>query len=469
MNLPNFTPERGQQQSDGARATEQRSWMATPRYRVDVVLAALDFLLVAAGLSVLWHSKIEAVIAGAVVVLLIELSGHYQKQITLSALDEIPRLAGTCIIAIFLITVLFDVETSTMEIILRATLLFVALFVLRVIYYAIRRFRRARFVSARSRTVIIGGGMVAAELIERLAEHPQFGLEPVAVIDKDPLFDTRLLTIPVVADVPLRELVERERAGTVIVAFTNTPDSALVSPLRECGQLNCEIYIVPRLFEFTHLSADMDRVHTIPLMRVRRNAYRSWYWRCKRLFDCVTASLALLLLSPLMAVAALAVYSGNRKAPIIFRQVRVGRHNEEFTLYKFRSMNPVAESASDKDWNPGAASPRLNTVGRVLRKTSIDELPQLWNVVRGDMSLVGPRPERPHFVEQFRESVSSYGDRHRVDVGLTGWAAINGLRGDTSIRDRALYDNFYIENWSVWLDIKIIILTLRAVVRGTGS
>ncbi|MCZ4551781.1 sugar transferase [Gordonia rubripertincta] len=469
MKLPNFTPERKQQETRVVGDSSRRPRMSILRYRVDVILAALDFLFVAVGLSVLWHSTVEALVAGAVVVLLIELAGHYQKQITLSALDEIPRLAGTCIIAIFLITVLFDVETTTLEIFTRALLLFAALFALRVIYYGVRRRRRARNITSRSRTVIIGGGVVAAELIERIAEHPEFGLEPVAVIDQDPLFDTRSLRIPVIADVSLRELVVRERVGTVIVAFTNAADSALVSPLRECGELDCEIYIVPRLFEFTHLSADMDRIHTIPLMKVRRNAYRSWYWRCKRVFDCTAAMLALVLLSPLMAAAALAVYLGNRRAPIIFRQVRVGRHSKEFTLYKFRSMNPVAASASDKDWNPGTASPRLNTVGRILRKTSIDELPQLWNVVRGDMSLVGPRPERPHFVEQFRESVTSYGDRHRVDVGLTGWAAINGLRGDTSIRDRALYDNFYIENWSVWLDIKIIILTIRAVVRGTGS
>lgn len=466
--LPDTMRRRTRKSTAQDRASSQ---VSSPLWgnRTDVSLMLLDFLVVTAGLSVLWHSEVEALIAGAILVLLVELTGHYHKQITLSALDEVPRLAATCMIAIFLITVLFDVQTTTVEIILRALLLFAALFALRVAYYKVRRLRRSRYVGARSRTLIIGGGVVAAELIERIAEHPAFGLEPVAVIDRDPLFDARALRIPVFADVPLRELVERERVGTVIVAFTNAADSALISPLRECGQLDCEIYIVPRLFEFTHLSADMDRIHTIPLMKVRRNAYRSWYWRCKRVFDCATALLALIFLSPLMIFAALAVYLGNRKAPIIFRQVRVGRHNKEFVLYKFRSMNPVADSASDKDWNPGTASPRLNTVGRILRKTSIDELPQLWNVVRGDMSLVGPRPERPHFVQQFRESVSSYGDRHRVDVGLTGWAAINGLRGDTSIRDRALYDNFYIENWSVWLDIKIIILTVGAVFRGTGS
>ncbi|MCY1658658.1 sugar transferase [Dietzia sp. SL131] len=129
-------------------------------------------------------------------------------------------------------------------------------------------------------------------------------------------------------------------------------------------------------------------------------------------------------------------------------------------------MRPVDAEASDTAWHP---EDRISPLGRFLRTTSIDELPQLWNVVRGDMSLVGPRPERPHFVEQFAQTVPSYGDRHRVTAGLTGWAAVNGLRGDTSITDRALYDNFYIQNWSIWLDIKVLLLTVRAVVARTGA
>jgi exopolysaccharide biosynthesis polyprenyl glycosylphosphotransferase len=466
--LPNTTTGRKRRQSHLTRPLPPSGRTTLLRRRVDVILIVLDFIVATAALTALSHSVIEALIAGAVVVILIELSGMYRTQITLSALDDLPRLAGTCIIAIFLITVLFDVETDRWVVPLRALFLIAALFVVRIVYFATRRFQRRRSANARSRTVIVGGGMVAAELIERIAAQPEFGLEPVAVVDKDPMFDTHTFKIPVIADLPLRDLVVRERIDTVIVAFRNAPDSALVSPLRECDQYDCEIYIVPRLFEFVHLSADMDRVHTIPLIRVRRNIYRSWYWRAKRAFDFTAAGTALLLLSPLLAAAALGVYLGNRKAPIIFRQVRVGRYGEEFTLYKFRSMEPVPTTHSDTDWSP-AAPGRVKPLGRFLRKASIDELPQLWNVVRGDMSLVGPRPERPHFVEQFGASVTSYSDRHRVDVGLTGWAAINGLRGDTSIQDRALYDNFYIENWSVWLDIKIIILTIRAVFRGTGS
>jgi exopolysaccharide biosynthesis polyprenyl glycosylphosphotransferase len=438
------------------------------RRRIDVTLLILDFLVVTGALALLWHSTVEAFIAGAIVVTLIELSGLYHARITLSAIDDFPRLAGTCIIAIFFVTVLFNVESSRWEIPVRAASLISAMFVLRVGYFAVRRSQRRRSIGARRRTVIVGGGIVAAELTERIAAHPDLGLEMVAVIDSDPMFDTERFKIPVLADVSLRDLVEREQISTVIVAFRNTADSTLVAPLRECDRYDCEILIVPRLYEFVHLGPDMDRVHTIPLIRVRRNIYRSGYWRAKRAFDFMMASFAVVVLSPLLAVTAAAVYLRNRKAPIIFRQVRVGRHGREFTLYKFRSMEPVPANHSDTDWSPKAPG-RITPLGRLLRKTSLDELPQLWNVVRGDMSLVGPRPERPHFVEQFGASVTSYQDRHRVDVGLTGWAAINGLRGDTSIHDRVLYDNFYIENWSVWLDIKIIILTIRAVFRGTGS
>jgi lipopolysaccharide/colanic/teichoic acid biosynthesis glycosyltransferase len=195
---------------------------------------------------------------------------------------------------------------------------------------------------------------------------------------------------------------------------------------------------------------------------------RTWYWPFKRVFDVAVSATALLLLSPLLAVTALAVWIPDRHAPIIFRQHRIGRNGAQFTLYKFRSMRPAPPDDSDTSWNAQVTS-RVSTVGKLIRKSSIDELPQLWNVVKGDMSLVGPRPERPHFVEQFQDSVPSYRARHRMKAGLTGWAAIHGLRGDTSIDDRAMYDNFYIENWSVWLDIRIIILTVGAVIRGTGS
>jgi exopolysaccharide biosynthesis polyprenyl glycosylphosphotransferase len=186
----------------------------------------------------------------------------------------------------------------------------------------------------------------------------------------------------------------------------------------------------------------------------------------KRALDVVLSVIALLLLAPvLLAVAAAVRLEGG--PGVLFRQQRVGREGREFELMKFRSMRPLDEAENQERWTI-AGDPRIGPVGAFLRRTSLDELPQLFNILRGDMSIVGPRPERPHFVHQFASSHPHYRHRHRVDVGLTGLAQVNGLRGDTSISRRARYDNYYIENWSLWLDIKVIARTLNEVVAARG-
>lgn len=447
-------------------ATPPRGRLRFTRHRrADAVLAILDAVALAVTTTSLFHTATGSVVAAFLVVLVVELSGNYRSLITLSALNDLPRLAGSALIGALVVEFIRGGQSAIRDLVEMAVYVFLTLILVRLLYYAVIRRRRRRNPECRRRTVIVGGGVVASELLESIHRFPELGLEPVAVLDSDPLLGEGGLPVPVL-DRPLDDVVRQMDVQTVIVAFRNRPDSSLVSPLRQCDQLDCEIFIVPRLFEFVHLSSDMDRIHTIPLLRVRRHVYRTWYWHLKRVFDVTVSGLALIALSPLLALTALAVKSTGQGAPILFRQVRVGRDGNEFTLFKFRSMRPVEVDASDTDWHP---EDRIGLLGRFLRTTSIDELPQLWNVVRGDMSLVGPRPERPHFVEQFAGTVHSYGDRHRVKVGLTGWAAINGLRGDTSIDDRALYDNFYIQNWSVWLDVKIILLTVRAVVAGTGS
>lgn len=183
--------------------------------------------------------------------------------------------------------------------------------------------------------------------------------------------------------------------------------------------------------------------------------------------DIMLSGLALILLSPLFLLVALAVKLDDRTSPVLFRQTRIGEGGREFELLKFRSMRPTDENESQTRWNI-AGDPRISPLGAFLRKSSLDEIPQIYNVIRGDMALVGPRPERPHFVNRFSGEYRGYAARHRVPVGLTGWAAINGLRGDTSIADRVMFDNFYIANWSPWMDIRSILLTLWVVIKGTG-
>ena len=224
---------------------------------------------------------------------------------------------------------------------------------------------------------------------------------------------------------------------------------------------------MPRLFELHNANRYTDEIWGIPLVRVRRAVFRSPWWTVKRVADVVVAGVAFLCLSPVLAAVALAVrYEGG--PDIIFRQQRVGIDGRPFDVLKFRSLKPVDETESQTNWNI-KHDDRLGPVGRFIRATSLDELPQLWNIIRGDMSLVGPRPERPHFVEQFSSHIPRYTARHRVPAGLTGWAQAHGLRGDTSIEDRARFDNYYIENWSPWLDMKIVVKTVGQVVRRQGG
>ena len=181
-------------------------------------------------------------------------------------------------------------------------------------------------------------------------------------------------------------------------------------------------------------------------------------WVAKRVMDVVVALVGIVISSPVMLISAIAVRCTS-KGPVIFRQERIGLHNKPFPMYKFRTMEVQKPSKEKEGWTT-KDDPRVTKVGRFLRKTSIDELPQLFNILKGDMSVVGPRPERPQFVDKFREEIPRYMVKHQVRPGLTGWAQINGYRGDTSIKRRIEYDIFYIENWTLSFDIKIMFLTL---------
>ena len=178
---------------------------------------------------------------------------------------------------------------------------------------------------------------------------------------------------------------------------------------------------------------------------------------CKRTMDIIGAIIAIIIFSPVMLVTAILVKTTS-KGPLIYKQERVGLHNQIFQMYKFRSMEVQSPKAERKAWTV-RNDPRVTKVGKIIRRTSIDELPQLFNILKGDMSLVGPRPERPFFVEKFREEIPRYMVKHQVRPGLTGWAQVNGYRGDTSIKKRIEYDLYYIENWTLGLDIKILFLT----------
>jgi exopolysaccharide biosynthesis polyprenyl glycosylphosphotransferase len=330
--------------------------------------------------------------------------------------------------------------------------------------------RARRDGESAQRTLIVGAGRIGSLAARRLLEHPEIGLRPVAFLDKEPLADPEeTLGIPVAgASWDLDSVAALYGIEHVVITFSTAPDDVLLRLVRRCEDLGLSVSIVPRLFEKVPERITVDHLGGLPLVTARPADPKGWHFAVKYAVDRVLAAGFLLLTLPVLAPALLAVWLTMGR-PIFFRQVRVGRDGRRFGCLKLRSMR-LPDGETDLAGLPEGTAPggvegddRRTRLGAFLRRTSIDELPQLLNVLKGDMSIVGPRPERPEFVSQFERSVYRYGDRHRVKSGITGWAQVHGLRGKTSITDRAEWDNFYIENFSLWLDLKILVLTVGAV------
>ena len=306
----------------------------------------------------------------------------------------------------------------------------------------------------------------AADVIELLHRHPRYGLAVAGFLDEPPPSASPIAPhLGALAD--LERLVAENGIDVVLVAGGEFDEADLLDRVRSPGCAGCDLLIVPRLPAFVTQTGNGDHIGSVPIMRIRTPQLDGMSWALKRVFDVVVSAIVLVLLAPVMGLCALAVRLEGGPG-VIFRQTRVGRDGKLFDCLKFRSMRPADEGESATQWTV-VGDERVGPVGRVLRRTSLDELPQLWTILRGDMTLVGPRPERPHFVEKFSSELPRYEQRHRVPSGLTGLAQVSGLRGaDTPISDRARFDNFYIENWSLWLDAKVLVRTISEVVLARG-
>ena len=397
-------------------------------------------------------------------------AGLYRSRLNLSVLDQAPALgvralAGAAAAA-FIGVVLVDGRTTTSLFVTSATYFATALVTRGVVYSGVRAARRHGLVE--HPTLVLGAGQVGCQIANALGEHPEYGLRVIGFVDSDPLLADADRPAPLLGGTDdLARVIETTGARQVVIAFAAEKSASMVDVIRTCDRLDCQMFIVPRLFELNHRPGrDMEVVWGLPLIRLRPAPFRQAAWKVKRALDVVASATALTVLAPLLAVIAVAVRRETGPG-VLFRQRRVGLDGRAFTLLKFTSMKPLDDAESATRWNV-ANDDRIGPVGRFLRRTSLDELPQLWNVLRGDMSIVGPRPERPHFVDEFAHSTPRYLARHRVPCGMTGWAQVHGLRGDTSIADRARFDNYYIENWSLWLDFKIVVRTVAAVLAGEG-
>ncbi|MGZ6561051.1 MAG: sugar transferase [Solirubrobacteraceae bacterium] len=333
--------------------------------------------------------------------------------------------------------------------------------------------RRARRRGAlMTPTLIVGEGLGGGhDVVRRLLDRPEYGLRPVGFLDAD--------LMPGAADVAMGvpllggpdDLVDvcgDTGAGHVILAFASERDHRLAELVTRCLELGVGVSVVPRLYESVSERGQLDHLGGLPLFSPHAIDPRGRQFTVKHAIDRVVALLALIVLSPVLLAVALAVRVTS-PGPVIFRQRRVGRDGAVFELLKFCTM--LTDSGEGFTPRAGVApggvegADRRTRIGRWLRASSLDELPQLVNVLKGEMSLIGPRPERPEFAEQFAREIDDYDDRHRVRSGITGWAQANGLRGQTSIADRVELDNYYIKNWSPGLELRTLALTFAEVVQ----
>ncbi|MDH4160237.1 MAG: sugar transferase [Actinomycetota bacterium] len=417
--------------------------------------------LVAAGVTIAVSRDLAVLLAVAVAAVYWRSQGLYGRRFSLSMLDDLGALAIGGVWAV-MAQVLTGQELGQA---VWPVAMFLALAaVARVVSYRlVLRWRAAGRV--RHPAVVIGAGLNAVSLSRRIVEHPHSGLDPIGFMDD--VTPEGTLPLPLLGKPDqLARIVGEYDVSDVIIAFGRMPSAELVTVLRTCHLLDVQIHVVPRLFEMSQLTPGTDSIWGLPLVPLRQPITHTWSRRAKRLIDVVLSGLLLVVLAPVMAVVAALVRWDLGKG-VIFRQVRVGLDGRPFTVRKFRSMKNLPEGVVSP-WSVDDDQ-RFGRVGLFLRRFSLDEVPQLFNVFLGDMSMVGPRPERPEFADQFAVEFPRYGDRHRVKVGLTGLAAVEGLRGDTSIEDRAYFDNLYIENWSLWLDVKILVRTFVAVLKGTGG
>jgi exopolysaccharide biosynthesis polyprenyl glycosylphosphotransferase len=416
---------------------------------VGAVLAAAA----AAGLGPGWTAVTAATLLG------VRASGRlYRRRLLLSWLHDLPRSATATMTSFALLTCGTWVTAQPV----RATAVQLAVVAfaafgepVRLTVFAFGRWARRRLGRC-DRAIVVGAGKVGVDLVRTMREHPEFGLRPVGFVDHEPGLESAGLPVALL-DEELATAITRHRAGTVVIAFSHARDSPVVDAAITAHRLGCTTLVVPRMFELYQDGPDIERLRSYPLVRLGTAPTSRPSWWVKRGLDVLLAAVALAVLWPVIAACALAVYLESGR-PVLFRQERVGMDDRRFELYKVRSVRQ-GDVDSQSRWSV-VGDARVGPVGRFIRRFSLDELPQLWNILRGDMSIVGPRPERPGFVREFSMIHELYWARHRVPTGLTGLAQVHGLRGDTSIADRSRYDNYYIANWSLWLDVKIVLLTV---------
>lgn len=393
----------------------------------------------------------------------------YHSRHPFSQLDEFYNVVGSVLLgavtAIALISFLFKdrVDYPRLMIVYALILTIILVTLGRLIHTSLRWMLLAQGLGRR-KVLLVGGGDVGRLILQKIRQSPRLGYEVAGFVNGE--VGSVVMGAPVLGQTEdLPTLIENHDIEEVIIGLPEASHEEILNIVSLCERERVGIRVFPDLFQIMASEVSIGDLGGLPLLTMRDVALRGWRLTLKRIMDVVIGGAALTLLSPLMMLTALLIKLDSRGS-VFFVQDRTGLDGHPFPMLKFRSMRQDAEASAT--WTT-ENDPRRTRMGAIIRKLSVDELPQFINVLLGDMSLVGPRPEQPTYVEQFRRSIPRYMDRHREKAGLTGWAQVNGLRGDTSIAERTKYDLWYIENWSLWLDVKILIRTIFQGLTGRGA
>jgi exopolysaccharide biosynthesis polyprenyl glycosylphosphotransferase len=475
------------------RAPRRRAAVRMARWRLltDALMLALAATVetLSASAADIGDDLTWRIVFAVLVLALLALRGLYRATSTRHFLDDARAILAATALAAILITFLrvaFADHPNVAEEAIRSWVFALVYLIAGRAVLAMVSERANRLGRGGAPTLIIGAGRVGQLIARRLLAHPELGLRPVGFVDPEPLEVEHPSGLPVLGpDDRLEQVVRENGIEHAIISFFNAPYDVQPQLLWALQRMRVSVAIVPRLFEGIPDRIALERVGGLPLITIYPSSPRDWRMGVKYALDRVVALFAIVLVSPLLVGAAVGT-AFTLGRPIFFRQRRVGLDDREFEMVKFRTMSgrPEEHGEADAEWaaratggdaaaDGTASSPveerRITKFGAFLRRTGLDELPQLFNVLRGEMSIVGPRPERSSYVALFKHRVRRYGDRHQVKAGITGWAQVHGLRGSTSLDDRIEWDNYYIENWSLWLDLKVLLLTVLAILRTSAE
>jgi exopolysaccharide biosynthesis polyprenyl glycosylphosphotransferase len=406
------------------------------------------------------------IIHASVIVLVFLCYRLYHRQRAISHIDEFYSIFGAAsvgtIVAIALISLIFKNQLDYPRLMMVYSWLLTILFVWfgRIIHSRIQWHLQSRGYNE-SRLLIVGTSEIGRIILQKIRQSSGLGYSVIGFVEDHNPPPTVLGVNVLGSTSELPSLIREHRIDEVIIAIPEASHQDLLSIIARCERSKVTIRVFPDVFQIMASEVSIGDLNGLPLLTMRDIALRGWKVALKRAMDIAGSAIALVLFSPIMMLVAVLIKMDS-PGPVFYVQERMGLDAKLFAMLKFRSMRTDAESETGPVW-ASEGDPRRTRIGSIIRRISIDELPQLINVLIGDMSLVGPRPERPVFVEQFKRSIPRYMDRHMEKSGLTGWAQINGLRGDTSVVERTKYDLWYIENWSLLLDFKILLRTVTKV------